>query len=284
LVIHTFEHEYPVSYVKEISDISESYICRNNAEGGLCRILAIRDKSLFPAIIPRLTDADAISAFSDFIEHFIFEDLLCIVMKYTQGISLRDKIGTESLSLSEKLELARRILERMILQEVPDYFLMKCCTPETVIVDSDMTLHFNYPIEDIENADACTREDAMKQVAGLLRFIFAKEAADYSSAEVSAFLDDLPALTQSCDLIGLYSAYHTMMMTAVSGEAKTAAENSVWFTLWEKIKKLGAVLKKVLTVLLLLAAAAYLIFSIGKIKESGTRHVNFERIGTVEIK
>ena len=284
MVIHTFEHEYPISHVKEISDVLQSYICRNSAEGGLCRILAVADKSLFAGIIPGLADAAGSSAFSDFIEHFICDDVLCIVMRYTQGITLRDKLETESFSLAEKLELGRRILERMILQEIPDYYLTKCCSEENIIVDSDLTLHFNYPIEDIVRAGDCTRADAMAGVAALLRYIFAREADDYSSAELSRFLDTLPALCAESDLIGLYSAYHEMMQAATSGEAKSNEENSIWHSLWEKLKKVGFALRKVLMVLLLLAAAIYLIYTIGETKDSGTRIRNFERIGTVEIK
>ena len=68
MVIHTFEHEYPVTHVREIDSSSECYICRNESAGGLCRILAISDKSLYGDIIPGLADAAENSAFTDFIE------------------------------------------------------------------------------------------------------------------------------------------------------------------------------------------------------------------------
>jgi len=283
LVIHTFEHEYPVTFVKEISDTREIYICRNAAKGGLCRILAISDRGLFPGILPGLSDAAQSTSFTDFIEHFMFDDALCIVMKYTQGVTLRDKLATESLSLPEKLEIGRRILERMILQELPDYYLAGCCVPENIIVDSDMTLHFNYDIEDIERQSTCTRADSMAKIDALLRFIFRKEAEDYSSAEVTQFLTDLPLLTTECDLIGLYSAYHEMMQKAVSADARES-EPSIWHKLWEKIKAGFKVLRKILLVLLLIAAAVYLIYTIGDTKDTGARHLNFDQIGSVQIK
>ena len=284
MVIHTFEHEYPVTHVREIDGTSECYICRNESAGGLCRILAISDKSLFGGIIPGLADAAANSAFTDFIEHFIFDDMLCIVMGYTQGVSLKDRLETDSYALAEKLELGRRILERMILCELPDYYLTKCADATGIIVDSDMTLHFNYDIDDITSAHTYTREGAMEKVAELLRFFFAKEEENYTSAELSEFLGKLPQHIEAGDLVALYSAYHEMMQKATAADAKPAGEDSIWHKLWEKLKKLGGVLRRVLMVLLLIAAALYLIFTIGDAKNDGTRHTNFTKIGTVEIK
>lgn len=284
MVIHTFEHEYPVTHVREIDSSSECYICRNESAGGLCRILAISDKSLYGDIIPGLADAAENSAFTDFIEHFIFDDMLCIVMGYTQGVTLHDRLDTESYALAEKLELGRRILERMILCELPDYYLTKCADASSIIVDSDMTLHFNYEIDDIKDAHTYTREGAMEKVTELLRFLFAKEEENYVSAELSEFLGQLPQHTEAGDLVALYSAYHEMMQRASADDAKPAGEDSVWHRLWEKLKKLGGILRRILMILLLIAAALYLIYTIGDAKNDGTKHTNFTKIGTVEIK
>ena len=241
-------------------------------------------KSLYGGIIPGLADAVENSAFTDFIEHFIFDDMLCIVMSYTQGVTLRDRLETESYALAEKLELGRRILERMILCELPDYYLTKCADASGIIVDSDMTLHFNYDIDDVKDAHTYTHEGAMEKVAELLRFLFAKEEENFVSAELSEFLDQLPKHIEAGDLVALYSAYHEMMQKATAADAKPAGEDSFWHRLWEKLKKLGGILRRVLMVVLLIAAALYLIFTIGDAKNDGTKHTNFTKIGTVEIK
>jgi len=284
VVIHTFEHEYPVTHVREIDGSSECYICRNESAGGLCRILAISDKSLYGSIIPGLADAAANSAFTDFIEHFIFDDMLCIAMGYTQGVTLRDRLDTEGYTLPEKLELGRRILERMILCELPDYYLTKCADVSSIVVDSDMTLHFNYDIDDVKDAHTYTRAGAMEKVAALIRTFFAREEENYVSAELTAFLSELPRHIEAGDLVALYGAYHEMMQKATASDAKPAGEDSFWHKLWEKCKKLGGVLRRVLMVLLLIAAAVYLIYTIGETKNDGTKHTNFTKIGTVEIK
>lgn len=285
MVIHTFRHEYPISYVKEVSDTSEVYICNNLLEGGFCKVLVINDRSLFPDVIMRLTDAQSIEAFTDYREHFMYDDVLCVVMRYSQGITLQDRIDTEFFTLTEKLELARRVLERMILQEIPDYFLKRCASADSIVADSDMTLHFNYSIEDMEKLPPCTHREAMEQVAELLRNIFARESENYVSAELSSFLaglDDMAA--DECTMIELYGAYYEMMNRVQAGDGKSEGETSIWHKLWEKIKKYAHVLWKLLTVLLLVLAALYLIFTIGDARESGNRHRNFDRIGTVDIK
>ena len=75
-----------------------------------------------------------------------------------------------------------------------------------------------------------------------------------------------------------------MMQKATAADAKPAGEDSFWHRLWEKLKKLGGILRRVLMVVLLIAAALYLIFTIGDAKNDGTKHTNFTKIGTVEIK
>ena len=56
MVISTFEHEYPIKGVKETNELYSSYICRNMSGGGLCRVLSIKDRELFPSLVSWLTD------------------------------------------------------------------------------------------------------------------------------------------------------------------------------------------------------------------------------------
>ena len=48
-MISTYEHDYPITGVREQNELFSSYICRNVSGGGLCTILSVHDRKLFPS-------------------------------------------------------------------------------------------------------------------------------------------------------------------------------------------------------------------------------------------
>ena len=279
MVISTFEHDYPVLGVKETNTVYNCYICRNISGGGLCRILSIKEKALFSGLTGWLTDTINKSAFTDYIEHFIFDDKLCIVMKYKEGISLSTKLETESLPFKERLELGRRILERIVLQDIPDYFLAKCFTPDCIIISSDMTVNFNYPIFDI-TVDRTA--NGRKNIEPVLRLLFAKELEKKVPDLLMDFFKRLPELTEE-RMIDLYSEYYSLMLKLDNYEENSEQPKTIWFKIWDAIKKVFRVLKKILIIVLILASIGYLIYTIMDPNKDQNSKGHFSSIGTLEI-
>ena len=279
MIISTFEHDYPITGVRETNELYNSYICRNVSGGGLCRILSLKDKNSFPQLVSWLTDTVDPEAFTDFIEHFNYDDKLCIVMKYTQGLSLEKKLSTEGLPLAERLELGRKILERAVIQDIPEYFLDKCFSPECIMVAPDLTVSFNYPIEDITTGRDCT---ASANIERVLRLLFAREIARKVPAVLMDFLDRLPALTEG-SMIDLYSEYYALCTELEGFDAESEQPRTFWFIFWERFKKVFVKLKSIFIILLLLAAAGYLIYTIFDPGKSKDNEPHFDNIGTVTI-
>lgn len=282
MVIETFEHKYPVCCVKEINDKYESYICRNVTDGGLCSVLSLKDKRLFPGIIEGLTAIVNPGIFTDYLEHFIFEDKLCVVMRYRDGMSLENKLSTETVPLAEKMEIGRRILEKIIIRRIPDYFLAKSCHTKNIIIDRDLTPHFNYPIEDIEHMWKYTQGAAISYVKDLLREIFSAELKRRVPTVLMDFFDELPACFEKGGLIEVYSAYYNMMTMAIGNKTEEEPK-TFWFIVWEKIKSAASRFKRVLLIVIVLAALGYLFYTIAGIGGREEKSDNFSSIGTVEI-
>lgn len=281
MVIETFEHKYPICCVKEINDTYESYICRNATDGGLCSVLSLKDKRIFPGIIEGLTTIVNPKNFTDYIEHFIFEDKLCVVFRFWEGMSLEKKLSTEVVPLAEKLEIGRRILEKIIIRRIPDYFLVKCCNTKNIIIDRDLTPHFNYPIEDIENMSKYTQVVAMACVEKLLREMFSEELERKLPTVLMDFFDALPEYFEKGGLIEVYSAYYNMMSMAVENSAEEEPKTAL-YTAWNKIKAIASRLKNFLLIAIVLAAVGWLFYIIfGGDQEKQCD--NFNSIGTVEI-
>ena len=279
MVIYTYGHEYPVTSVQKTTDEYNCYICTDSVNGGFCRIISIKNKALFPELVSWLSKTVDPSVFTDYIEHFIYDDMLCIVMKYTQGVTLADKNDTEPMSLKERLELCRKILERAVLLDIPDYFLDKCMDTNNIIVASDLSVSFNYPIEDI----IVMRDGAaIKRTEMLLRLMFAREIERIVPDELMKFFDEMPDLAGS-NMIELYSRYYMMMTRLIERDAGDEEPKSIWYRIWDKLKSLWAVIKRVLMFLLLAVAVVYLIFTINTSGSSTKQSKTFDSIGTVTI-
>ncbi|MBP5462944.1 MAG: hypothetical protein J6Y20_12595 [Lachnospiraceae bacterium] len=278
-MISTFETDYPITAVRETNETYNSYLCRNMRDGGLCGILSIHDKSLFPSIVSWLTDAVDPDAFTDFIEYFMFNDDLCIVMKYTQGLTLEKKLTTEALSLAERLELGRKILERAVLLDIPEYFLDKCFSPNCIMVEPDLTVSFNYPIEDIMKDRNCSAKANTERV---LRLLFTRELQRKVPEVLIRFFDRLPELTEG-NMIDLYSEYYALCVALEGYDADSEQPRTFSYRLWEVFKKCFRKVKTVLIVLLVMVAFGYLIYTMFDTGKSKVKEPHFDRIGTVKI-
>ena len=279
MIIRTFEHNYPVIGVKENTDLYDVYICRDTDGRGLCRIMSIKERRLFPELVNWLAATVHGNAFTDYREHFIYNDCLCIVMKYSQGLILGAKLSTESVPLKERLELGRKLLEKAVLQDIPDYFLAKSFVPEQIIISSDLSVSFNYPIDDIITD---RNQDGKKNIEEILRLIFAPELERKVPDELVAFFKKLPDLI-SQRLIDLYSEYYLLMSKIENYDEFSEQPKTKWYKIWEKIKKVFSVLKKIVIILLILASIAYLIYTIIDPWKNTNSNGHFKTIGTVEI-
>lgn len=279
MVIYTYGHEYPVASVSESTDRYDCYICNDSRDGSFCRILRIKEKEAVPPLVSWLSAAADPAVFTDFLEYFIFEDTLCIVMKYVRGLTLANKLTTEALSLRERLELFRRILERAVLLDIPDYFLEKCMDLKEIIVAPDLTVGFNYPIEDITGE---RRSKPLPRIVEVFRRVFALEIERRVPDELIVFynwLQDYRAL----DLKELYSQYYLMMTQLIERNAGTEEPKTLLYRLWELVKKLWQKCKRLLMFVLLVISIVYLVFTINTADTSKGHDPNFDSIGTVRI-
>ena len=279
MVISTFEHDYPIVGVKQTGEVYDCYICRNISGGGLCRIMSIKDRSLFAELAGWLTDNINSDSFTDYIEHFIYEDRFCIVMKYTEGITLSLKLATESLPLQERLELGRRLLERIVLQDMPDYFLAKCFDPDCMVISSDLSVSFNYPVFDITEDRSANGRECIEPV---FRLLFAKELERKVPDIIMDFIRRLPELSKE-RMIDLYGEYYDMMLKLEGYDENSEQPKTFWYKLWDKIKKIFNVLKKIVIIGLIIASVCYLIYTIIDPGKNTDNNGHFTSIGTVNI-
>lgn len=277
--IRTSEKEYPIVGIKEQKEKYDVYICRDPATKELCSILSVKDCTLFPVLANWLTDNAGHDSFTDYRGFFIFNDQFCIVTKYSQGITLGSKLTTESVPLRERLEIGRKILEKIILQDIPDYFLSKCLSPDQIIIDNDLSVSFNYPVSDMIFDRSA---DGKNNIVSIFRLIFEHELLRKVPDILIDFITRLPELSQN-SMIDLYSEYYILMNKLENYSDNDELPKTFWFKAWDVIKKIFKVLKVLLVIALIIASVGYLIYTIIDPDKNKNSNGHFPSIGTVTI-
>ncbi len=284
MLIQTYEHEYKIISHLLNNDLGDIYICRDIAIDLEYTILRIKDRVIVPGLMVYLNTNMRKEIFADYIEHFVFEDDLCIVLKYYRGGSLSEKLNSEHCSLNERMKIGKKILDRIVFLDMPLYFLKNCLTGERIIVRPNLDIFFNYVLSDIRDFAAVDDQAVLKAFAAIFKMLFADELSKQSAPPISQFYSALHK-EQYFNNIELYKQYTKMCREVeLIPEEELGKPKSKWFLLWERVKRQFVVLKKILAAALFILAVVYLACTVKEFIDPTLTRVNhFEFIGTLEI-
>lgn len=285
MLIQTYDHGYKVISHVLSNALGDLYIGQDIATGLEYTILRITDRAILPKLMVYLNTSVQKQSFVDYIEHFVFEDALCIVLKYYRGTSLSEKLSTEYCSLSERMRIGKKILERILFLDMPLYFLNNCLTGERIIVRPNLDIFFNYVPSDIRQFAGVDEQAVIQTLAAIFHLLFADELAKESAPPINQFYAVLVQV-ENFDSIKLYKQYNEMCrQVQLIPEEELNQPKSKWFLLWEQVKKRFQVVKKVVALVLMILAVAYLTYTIKEaISPTITQVDHFKFIGTLEIK
>lgn len=284
MLIQTYERGYQVISHVLSNDMGEIYICRDTSTDLEYTILRIKDKSIVSELVVYLNTSINKETFVDFIERFVFEGDLCIVFKYYRGLSLSEKLKHEYCSLNERMTIGKKILDRIVLLDMPLYFLKNCLSGERIIIKPSLDISFNYVPGDIRDFAAVDDRVALKAFTAIFNMLFVDELTKQLAPPINHFYSTLQK-EQCFDSIELYKLYAQMCREIeFIPEEEINKPKSKWFLLWERLKKLFKIFKKVLGVALLVLAVVYLAYTIDDFANPTiTKVKHFEFIGTLEI-
>lgn len=284
MLIQTYENGYKIISHILTNDLGEIFIGRDVSKNLECTILRIKDKVIVPEVMVYLNTSIKKDTFIDYIEHFVFEGDLCIVLKYYRGVSLKEKLNNEHCSLSERMTIGKKILDGIVLLDMPLYFLRNCLTGERIIVRPSLDISFNYVPDDIRGFAGVDDKAVLQGYMDIFNMLFADELEKKLAPPINQFYSVLKR-EQYFDVMELYKQYTQMCReVGLIPEEEIKKPKSKWFRLWERAKKLFQVLKKGLGILLLIIAVIYLVYTIGESIDPTIKKVNhYEFIGTLEI-
>lgn len=283
MVIETYDKTYTVVKHNVSGIHKDIYICRNSEDHQLYTLVCIKDKKVTNKIIQFLCKQKKNKKFSDLIENFVYEENFYIVFAYAEGMSLEKRLK-QNCSLEERMEIGKKLLEKMVLFHLPYYFQCQCLKMENIVLTDALDVKFQYNLEKIEEYHSYTWQTASAYLYHILKSLFVKELKNNVLDPMKEFLDIVQKGKEN-DYLKIYQKYCNVCekIKKIPQEELQTPRNWI-FRLWEKIKSFRGVIKGVMLTLIFICVFVYMIYSIYMSLQIKGYKKNFESIGTVQIK
>lgn len=245
-------------------------------------IVRIRNKAWIAHCVKFLTDQTKNRYFTDFVSCFMSEDCLHVVMKDAQGILLNEKLEQEVCSLEERMTIGRKILDKIMLSDMPDYFLRDCLSEKTVLLRHGLEIGFRYALNGLNTFETVQFGDVQMRLYLLFGFLFSNEIQGGASVFVQ-FCNSLSEKRYQ-EMIEIYTAYNKLCKIVQSAQQTQWAEPQMWgMRMWRKVKRHIPTVKKGIAVGLMILALLFLLYEIRQSLWEGQEKKIFEVIGTLHI-
>lgn len=286
--IRTHSWDYEVIGIEQPEKGRNLYLCRREPDpSGRNYILAgIKDMHLSELLIEYFTKETARLENEDFSEYFTFEGRLYVVFPYSSEKSLEEKLSGEDCSFLERLEMAKKLQERMVYLELPPGLFMDALNMRQITVSDSLDIRFNYRLDNGERIAGYGIRDIADSLAKIYRRLFKEELERKNCPGLKEYLLWLEEGTYT-SYMDLYSRFYEVYETLKEVKEEDMEEvPSRIFKIWERIKKLAGGLRTVLAVVFVIGACMYLIYNIILFlspKAGETVNV-YQNIGTMEIR
>lgn len=284
MILRNLTKKYIVMQEYMSGEHVRQYLCyeaddpHNRLYSAVCQNLSdVRSEEIY-----FLTELLKEDKFTDLVDYFVNGEQFFILFRYRREDTLQQRIAAENCQLTERLEIAKKILEKTLLLHLPDYFFYGAMGMDLIHVSKDGEIYFTYDCRKIREFDSFGFQDGAKALANILDCIFLEEIKQRSIPELFRLVYDLRhGGVSSC--LEIYERYWEIYQQYF-GKQEDELEPYHWtFRVWDKIKKIGSILKKFVWPALLLLAVIYLIISIAGLFAEPGIHDNFKSIGTMEI-
>ena len=284
MVIETLDKKYEVIRYLDSDKHMERYVCRDTEFAEDYFMIRIKEKKWIVSVMDFLMRQLENRDFTDLAACFFAEEHLFIAMRYVEGVTLAEKLSYEDCSLQERLEIGKAILDRLLLQHMPDYFMDDCLNDKQILLSPGMNVSFMYRMDGITDYEKTRFGDVEGRIAKLLELLFAEEIGKKTLPQMEAFIKALKKHAYQ-DLMSVYEVYDELYKAIPEMDPEELAmPKTRAFRAWERTKKIFRPIKKVVAALLILASIGFLIWSAYDASQTGKPKKIFENIGTLEIR
>ena len=285
MMISTLKHNYYV--IQKLMDNTnlETYLCKEIKDKSsiLYRVVRIKHRDLTYKWITFFMEQKNNAAFVDYYDCFSKDGDLYLVFLHREYQLLMDKLNQEECGLKERLEIGKRILERVLLLNIPTILLYDVLSENSIAVSDSLEIAFDYNLVSIPFFEKIQMKDIQERFLVLLRSLFAHELLTEASDDITNFIKGLSEVeVHNC--IEIYQSYEALYEKLSNAETlERIKPNTRAFRLWEYIKKAGKFIKPIFMLAILVLIFGYLIYSIVQQNTDVTEVINYQKIGTVTI-
>ncbi len=285
MVIRILDQNYYVQQTLPSEAGLVQYVCTNVSEddGRMYRIVRIPLQDVEPALVEYLTDLYSQGLFRELVQFANEDGCLNVVLdcgKMT-ALPLSERLKGK-LPLKERAMMGEKLLERLILSNIPAFFARGAMDTDHVCFTDAEECSLIFELENLPAfADAKTTEE-VSRIGEVLAALFENELKDEKLPELKELLerirqDELPGVME------IYMSYKPLAVHMAELNEETLPAMSLPFRIWEKIKKLFGLLKKLFFIVVILIAVGYLVMSVHDFMAPTVRKDIYESVGDIEI-
>lgn len=284
MIIQTLGKKYVVIKYCSSNSRMERFLCKEESDGRCYTVIRMKDRDWITKTMEFLIREMENESFTDLSCCFAGEEYFHVVLAYTEGISLQEKLDNEICSLEERLAVGRHLLERIMLLDMSDYFLQECLNPAHIVVSPDLDVAFTYELNTIFQYDRFGFEQVRRRLLQVMEILFEGELKKKMLPPLNHFCDMLQKAEWK-DVVEIFRQYREMYQKVLSmAPEEMELPNTRIFRVWERLRRLIVPLKKIMALLLLMFAVLYLIYTVQKSVETSAEKKAFDSIGTLEIR
>ncbi|MDE7298714.1 MAG: hypothetical protein K2N94_07775 [Lachnospiraceae bacterium] len=193
MIISTLERDYRVIHRGRETENFEVLLCRTGQEtgGADCTLLRFFDREEIRRILEQnLLRRGITESFTDYRESFIWHGDLVMVFRRREGTTLGHYLRTECPPPGRRLEIGRRLLERLLLMNMPDYLLAGILNEKCILVTEGGEVAIRYEPDEIHCREQ-EREESLRSCFCRIFSLLLSEGQEKPAAGIRRFLEQL---------------------------------------------------------------------------------------------
>ena len=286
MIIRVLDRNYFVQQTLSSEKGLLQYVCTNVAEddGRVYRIVRIPLNEVDTGLIRYLSDIFLAGRFKELKQYANEDGYLQVVTDCgaQKAKTMKELLPGDTLSLKARLSMGEKLLERLILSDVPDFFAQGAMDTEHIFCTDAMDISFAFDLENLKNFRDAENAEVHRRIRKVLNELFAKELKDERIPELKPFLDRI-SQNEFPGNMALYQAYQPLAAELALRDEGAMEGKSLPFRIWEKIKAFFRFLRSMFFVVVILIAIAYLVLSIINFVSPPKQRDVYKSVGDLEI-
>lgn len=286
MIIRVLDRNYFVQQTLSSEKGLLQYVCTNVAEddGKVYRIVRIPLPEVDSGLIRYLSDIYREGRFHELAQYANEDGFLQVVADcgLQKAKTLKDLLEESNLTLRARLDMGEKIMERLILSDVPDFFALGAMDTDHVRFTDAMECCFTFELEGLKDFERADTAEVHQKLRKVLDELFAKELKDDRVPEFRPFLDRISQKEFSTNM-ALYQAYQPLAAEVGLRDEKSMEGLSLPYRIWNKIKSFFGFLRSLFFVIVILIAIAYLVMSVRNFVAPTKQKDVYHSVGDLEI-